>query len=239
MDDRKKKMRIMSHQAAFEGFAMLVRYDIEALRGVIDLAERQLKEENKRLEKRLSQELKKLGDEEARQFAVEWYADDFVRLDEVYPNLQRRGLFLTVMSMLEANLLRTCQTCHQIYEIPLKFKVKKKQGRVIVQAMNYLQKNLTIRDRAFKSDWLNLQHFWTIRNAFVHNNGIPKKPELQEVTEFCTPIPTIEIDHRRRIILKEGSVQMVIHVVALFFSVLIDEIRRIEIPPNAEVGNGN
>ncbi|MBI5748548.1 MAG: hypothetical protein HZA00_05430 [Nitrospinae bacterium] len=55
---------------------------------------------------------------------------------------------------------------------------------------------------------------------------MPKPSELKTISEFCAPISTIELDHHNRIILKEGSVQMALHVVGLFFSRLINEIKR-------------
>ncbi|MCJ7601660.1 MAG: hypothetical protein MUO63_09195 [Desulfobulbaceae bacterium] len=214
---------------ALDLFTSHVRHDIEDLREVVDLTERYLKGEVKRLERRVTKELKEISGEEEREFTIGWYADDFVRLDRVYPHIQRRALFTTLMCMTEADLILGCRMCRRAFEIPQEFK-KKGNERVIVQALAYLQKHLTIRDRSLKRPWELVQNLWSVRNALVHNDGKPKPLDLQSISDFCAPIPTLELDHHNRIILKEGSVQMALHAVNQFFTCLIDEIKRNKLP---------
>lgn len=210
-------------------FISRVRHDIEELREVVDLTERHLKGEVKRLEKRLAKELKEIAGENEKEFTLGWYADDFVRLDRVYPLIQRRALFTTLMCMTEADLVLGCRMCHQAFGIPREFK-KKGNERTIVQALTYLQTHLTIRDRSLTRHWDIVQNLWSIRNVLVHNDGKPRPSDLQAISEFCARIPTIELDHHKRIILKEGSVQLALHEVDRFFSRLIDEIKRNKLP---------
>jgi hypothetical protein len=204
-----------------------VHHDIEDLREVIDFTETNLKGEVKRLEQRVTKELEGIAAEE-KEYAIGWYADDFVRLDKVYPNIQRRALFITLMCVTEADLLLGCRMCHRAFDIPQEFK-KKENKRIINQAMEYLEGHLTIRERSLKSHWELVQNLWLIRNALVHNDGIPRPSDIETISEFCLSIPTLELDHLNRIILKEGSVQMALHAVDLFFSCLIDEINRNEL----------
>ena len=202
-----------------------IRDDMDDLKEVIDLTEKYLKKEAVRFGKRVDKEIEKLPSKEEREYTAGWYADDFVRLDRVYPIIQRRALFITLMCMTEANLLLACRMCQRAFDIQKEFK-KKGRERVIVQALSYLQGNLTIRDRQLKTHWQFLQDLWSIRNALVHNDGIPKPAELKNVSQFCAPIPTLELDDHNRIILKEGSVQMALHGVNQFFACLTDEIKR-------------
>lgn len=202
-----------------------IRSDMDALGELIDLTENYLKEEAGRLEKRITEELEKLPSDEEKKYALDWYVDDFDSLDKVYPNLQRRALFITLMCMAEANLLLACRICRSAFEIGKAFE-KKGGDRAIAQALSYLQEHLTIRDRQLKPYWGYLQNLWSLRNAFVHNDGILKPKEIASVSEFCAPILTLEIDGRNRIILKEGSVQMALHGVKEFFTRLTDEIER-------------
>ena len=88
----------MRHKMALHLFTSRVHNDLQDLLEVIDLTEGHLKAEGKRLESRVSEELEKITDENEREFAVGWYVDDFVRLDKVYPNIQRRALFLTLIT---------------------------------------------------------------------------------------------------------------------------------------------
>lgn len=223
------KRTTMKHRVVLSSLSGSIHDHIDDLRDVVKLTEQYLKKETARLEKRVTKELKGLSSEEEKEFTIGWYADDFVRLDRVYPIIQRRSLFITLMCMTEADLLLACQMCRRAYGIPKEFK-KKGKDRLIVQALSYIQEHLTIRDRQLKPHWEFLQDLWTIRNALVHNDGKPKQSELKKVSEFCAPIPTLELDYHNRIILKEGSVQMALHRVELFFLRLLDEIKRNKLP---------
>lgn len=219
----------MKHRMALHLFISRVHNDLQDLQETVDIIESHLKVEVKRLESRVSEELQKITEEDEREFIVGCYADDFVHLDRVYPNIQRRALFLTLMCMTESDLLLACELCRRAFEIPKKF-IKKGNERTIVQAMSYLKEHLTIREQMLRSHWDYIQGLWSIRNAIVHNDGIPKKSELDEVTKFCAPIPTLVMDHHNRIIFKEGSVGMARHCVGLFFSRLIHEIEKNKLP---------
>ncbi|MBI5748549.1 MAG: hypothetical protein HZA00_05435 [Nitrospinae bacterium] len=142
----------MKHRMALHLFTNRVHHDIKNLREVVDLTERHLKGEVKRLEERVTKELEGISEKEEKEYTIGWYADDFVRLDKVYPNIQRRALFTTLMCMTEADLLLGCLMCRHAFKIPEEFK-KKGNKRTIVQAMEYLQAHLTIRDRSLNSEW--------------------------------------------------------------------------------------
>ena len=223
------KLTTMKHRVVLNSLSGLIHSDFNDLREVIDLTEQYLKKEAARLEKRVNKELEGLSNEEEKEATIGWYADDFNRLDKVYPIIQRRALFITLMCMTEANLLRACRMCRSAYEIPKEFKKKGKE-RLIAQSLSYLQDHLTIRDKQLKPHWEFLQDLWTIRNGLVHNDGKPKSSELNKVSQFCASIPTFELDHHNRIILKEESVQMALRRVELFFMRLLAEIRRNKLP---------
>jgi hypothetical protein len=210
-------------------FTSRIHHDIADLRELVDITERHLKNQVNRLEKRIAKEIESISDEEEREYTIGWYTDDFVRLDKVYPNIQRRAMFTTLMCMVEANMLLGCKMCHCAFNLPREFK-KKGKKRLILQAMEYLCCYLTIRDQPIKQRWEFVQKLWLIRNALVHNDGKPKPSNLKAITEFCDQIPTIELDHNNSIILKEGSMQMTLHAVNSFFSRLVDEIKRNKLP---------
>lgn len=223
------KHTTMKHHISLSSLTGTINDHINDLREVVDLSEQYLKKETARLEKRVSKELKGLSSQEEKEFTIGWYMDDFVRLDKVYPIIQRRSLFITLMCMTEADLLLACRMCHRAFDIQKQFK-KNGNDRRIVQALSYIQENLTIRDQQLKPHWEFVQDLWTIRNALVHDDGKPKQSELIKVTEICRDIITLELDHHNRIILKEGSVQMALHSVELFFLRLLEEIKRNKLP---------
>ena len=83
-DITQKRFKLKQHMALNHLFAS-IRSDMEDLREVIDLAEQYLKKEAIRLEKRVAKEIENLPSAEEKEYTIGWYADDFVRLDRVYP----------------------------------------------------------------------------------------------------------------------------------------------------------
>ena len=219
----------MKHRMSIHLLRSRVHDDFADLRELVAITETHLKKETTRLAAKVAKELNQLP-EEQKEFATGWYADDFVRLDRVFPGIQRRALFITLMCMTEADILLVCEMCRRAYELPRPFKKKRNQG-LIAQALAYLQDNLTIQMRSLKDQWDIVQNLWSIRNTFVHNDGKPRSTELEGILKFCAPIPTVVLDHHNRIILHRGSVEMALHAVDLFFSQLLDEIDRNKLPP--------
>lgn len=210
-------------------FTNRVGSDIRNVRDVIDFIENNLSREIKHLEKQAKQELDQIENEEEKEFVSGWWAEDFFRLDKVLPDIQRRALFTTIMSMTEADLLLGCRMCQNAFKIPIEFKGKRSK-RVVSQAMEYLLDNLTIRRHVLEPYWGYIQILWSIRNAIVHHDGKIKVSDMFDVANFCDSVPTIEINDHRKVILKKGSMEMIIHQVDLFFSRLIAEIKKNDPP---------
>jgi hypothetical protein len=201
-----------------------IHSDLRDMKEIVEMSERLLTEEGNRLVGRVSQELEGFSGTE-QEFMKGWYSVGIHRLDKVFPNIQRRALFTTAMCMTESNLLLVCAMCQRAFDLPHVFK-KKGNQRIIVQVLSYLQSNFAMRPKALTLDWETLQHYWTLRNCLVHNDGKPKPSELKEVTDFCAPIPTIELDQDNRLVFHEGSVSRALHVIGLFFDTLLNEIER-------------
>jgi hypothetical protein len=218
----------MKHRMALHIFTSIARHQIEDFREVVDFAEGNLKAEMKRLGKYVGEKLDGLSDEEQRE-AADWYADDFYRVDTLYPEIQRRALLTTLMCMTEANLILGCRMCKRAFNLPEEFKPKGRQ-RTIVQALGYLRAHLTIEEPQITPHWQTTQSLWTIRNALVHNDGKPKASDRDAIMKFLTSNPTIELDHLDRIILKTGSVESAVDTVDHFFAGLIGEINKNQLP---------
>ena len=218
----------MKHRIKLKILASHVHRDIEALRELVDITERYLDREVKDLEKHVTRRVERIPEEE-KDYIIGSYADDFVHLHELYPNMLRCALFTILMSMLEANLLLCCRVCHQAFRLPEEFK-KKGGRRIIVQAKDYLCNHLTIRNQPLEQDWQFIQELWLIRNALVHNDGKLKPLDLKKISEFCNPIPTFDLDRHNKIILKEESVKIALSIVRRFLSNLVHEINKNKLP---------
>jgi hypothetical protein len=201
-----------------------VNQDFTDIKELIEITENNLNREVEHLTKEINKELESLPDDK-KKYMMGWYTNDIVRLDETFPNIQRQALFTTLMCMTESNLLLACRMCERAFNFPKPFNPKGNK-RKIVQALEYLTKNLTIRSKVYDSEWTFIQHLWTIRNAIVHNNGKLSKTQMQEIKDFCKPISTLDIDNNNRIIFHGGFVNLAVHKAKFFFTLLIEEIRK-------------
>ena len=220
----------MRHRIALRIFTNTTRHQIEDFREVVEFTEGNLRSEMAHLEERVAQRLDGMAAEEKQQ-AAEWYVDDFFRVDKVYPEIQRRALFTTLMSMTESNLLLGCRMCERAFEFPHEFKAdKQSRKRIIVQAMEYLRANLAIGAGAIEPHWKLVNDLWSMRNALVHSDGFARPKDRGPFEAFCKTTPAFEVDHLNRIVLKKGSVEVALDAVDGLFSGLIDEINRNELP---------
>lgn len=201
-----------------------ISHSLDDMKYLIDMTESLLTEEATRIANQAQKDLQGLNEED-REYMIGWYGDDLVRLKDVFSSIQRRALFTAIMSVTETSLILACNRCRHAYGFPYPFK-KKGKDRTICQALEYLYSNLKMRDKALYRDWETIYHFWTIRNAFTHNDGKLRAADVKNIADFCASIPTIELNHHNRIILHKGSLEMASHVVSLFFSCLLDEIDR-------------
>ena len=224
----------MKHRMALHIFTSLARHHIEDFREVVDFAEGNLKAEVKRLEHYVAQRLDGLSEEERRE-ATDWYADDFYRADKLYPEIQRRALFTTLMCMTEADLLMACRMCRTAFDLPEEFKAKGSL-RMIVQAMDYLRAHLTIAEPRIAPHWQAVQNLWAIRNALVHSDGQLGASGGGDIREFCISNPTFELSNSGRVTLKAGSVAFAVDTVDHLFDSLIAEINKNPLPGDGVPG---
>ncbi|HBC87047.1 MAG TPA: hypothetical protein DCZ94_08845 [Lentisphaeria bacterium] len=205
-----------------------LQHDVDDLKEVVEMSELHLQKDIRSLSIHVEKELADLSEEE-KEYTAGWYAEDFFRLDKVLPGIQRRAFFLTAMSMLEANLIYSCKMCHRAYGFEKEFK-KKRDIRTIIQALDYLNNNLSIRQHSYKYYWDILQHLWTIRNCLVHSDGKPSSKDEKEITDFCKEFSSIKVDRLKGIVFKKGSMEKVIHIIDQLFRRLMDEIGRNKMP---------
>ncbi|WP_443091804.1 hypothetical protein ACTU3M_10480 [Bacillus subtilis] len=107
------------------------------------------------------------------------------RYEIVYPQLIRKTIFLQTYFIFESYLNSLCNEHKRRLNSKISYKDMKKQG--IERAKLYLCKVCEITAEPFSSpQWIQIQDYNTLRNAFVHNNGIVDKSNLKTDTQGLT-----------------------------------------------------
>ncbi|MFK3812379.1 hypothetical protein [Bacillus halotolerans] len=128
-------------------------------------------------EKFLESSTKGFTDEEKNEFAV-WHIDDYLKYSNDYPQLIRKTIFLQTYFSFESYLNNVCDSQKKQLYLNLSYKDMKGQG--IERAKLYLCKACGLITDAFSSnEWKTIRDYNTLRNAFVHNNGIVDKSNLK------------------------------------------------------------
>ncbi|WP_316274790.1 hypothetical protein [Bacillus halotolerans] len=128
-------------------------------------------------EKFIEENSKDLNDEERQEF-FEFHEDEYHKYTKDHPQLIRKTIFLQTYFTFESYLNSVCDFQKKQLYLNLSYKDMKGQG--IERAKLYLCKACGLITDAFSSnEWKTIRDYNTLRNAFVHNNGIVDKSNLK------------------------------------------------------------
>jgi hypothetical protein len=185
-----------------------VTRDLERFNEVLNFVEEALHVELKRRESYVFQKLNVIDDENEASLMAEFYAEDIFQIEIDFPRLQRYALFVSLMSIVESNLIGFCRTARRIFSVSKDFDGARPQ--VIKRSMEYLEKEVGINTSQFKyyiDLSINLNH---IRNCLVHDEGsIKNRKDSEIISDFIKGKEIISLDSDRgeKIILNKGFVE--------------------------------
>lgn len=202
-------------------------HDIERFYELLSFVEDALHTEQKRRESYVVQKLSALKDENNALLLAEFYAEDIYQVEIDFPRLQRYALFVSLMSMLESNLVGFCRTACRIFFISKDFDGTR--PGVIKRSMEYLERDVGIDTSQFKyyiDLSINLNH---IRNCIVHDEGsMRNRKDSEIIKDFIKDKATIslDLDKHERIFLNKGFVECYLQKVHKFFDCISTELAK-------------
>jgi len=197
--------------------------DRERLEELSRFVEDALHTERKRRVSHMAKRLSAVTDEEEAGFLTEVYAEDIFQVETDFPRIQRYALFVSLMSMVESNVIGLCRTSGRIFTIPKEF--KESTPRVVERGVEYLENQVGINMSRFKY-YINLSKILNhIRNCIVHVEGsLKNRKEACPLKDFIKDTPTLDIDKHERIVLNKGFVENSTHEMHTFLDRLYDEL---------------
>lgn len=87
----------------------LLEIDLKQLREFTDMVESFLKDEREQFKAWAKETTQEMSEPEAEEF-LESHINDYWRLDIDYPNILRKGIFVTTYSLLENMLVKLCKS---------------------------------------------------------------------------------------------------------------------------------
>ncbi|MCY8484833.1 hypothetical protein MOC97_04925, partial [Bacillus atrophaeus] len=125
-----------------------------------------------------------LTDEQKQEF-FDLHSREPYRYEFLYPQLIRKTIFLQTYFIFETYLNSLSDEHKRHSNTALSYKDMKGQG--IERAKLYLRKVCNVNAEPFSTnEWKRIIDYNTLRNAFVHNNGIVDKSKLKSDTQGLT-----------------------------------------------------
>lgn len=180
--------------------------DYERFLSLSNFIEDAFEAQQKLVEKDVGVLLKEAKNEEDEAMLVEFFYEDLSLFKDDFPNLQRNALMVSLVSMIEANMIRLCQSYARLFSIKEPFDIFK--IGIIYRGIKYLQDYLEIQISKFNKSISLARNLVLIRNAIVHSQGSLKHcNSANTIKQFIKNKKYIGLDRRDRIILKKGSIQ--------------------------------
>ena len=160
-----------------------------------------------------------------KDFFYDIYIDDFVKLDEGFPYIQRSSIFIMTFSLFENELNTICKILGRNSNLELQ--LKDLNGKGIERAKLYLEKVVKINFPANSKSWGEITNFSRIRNFVVHNGGRLKEKgdkNSEIVKKYIKKNSTLNFDGHERISYNENFIPHVLDTFHKFSNVLFSNI---------------
>jgi len=190
--------------------------DRERFEELLSFVEDALHTERKRRKSYATQKLSALNNENDASLLAEFYAEDIFQVEIDFPRLQRYALFVSLMSMVETNIIGLCRITRRIFSISKDF--KNNSPGVITRGVDYLKKQVGIDTSQFKY-YIDLsQNLYRIRNCIVHAEGsLKNRNDAGTIKDFIKITTALDIDKRERIVLNKGFIENCAQEMYTFF----------------------
>ena len=200
-------------------------HDQERIEELSRFIERALHRERKQRVSHAAKELENVVDDYQSGFLAECHAEDIFQVETDFPRLQRYALFVSLMGMVEANIVAICRVTHKIFNTE---KVFNERGFcVILRGVKHLEDEVGIDTSQLRYYIGLIDNLIRVRNCITHAEGsLKNRNDAATIKEFATDIPTLTVDERNHLVLSKGFVENSTHEMHTFLDRLHDAISK-------------
>lgn len=201
--------------------------DLENIREHCDLMESSLKKELKDFSKQINERADKLTDDEKAELC-DWYSDDYWKLTDVFPNIQRSSMLIMAFSFFENQLKSICKRLKPYASSNIW--LNDLYGDDIDRTKIYLKEIIKINFPNNDNNWEEITNFRDIRNLVVHDGGKLEKERYKKYIKLKKYIDKnnklLKLDTREKILYKKEFIPHVLSTFQNFFNALLSEIKK-------------
>ena len=202
-----------------------MREQFDRLRCLCDFLEKAISKEAKRRRANAQRQYNKAKSEEERGFISVGIDDRLFEIGRDFPRVVRYSLFVSMMSMTEASLVRFCRAAHA--NLKLRNAFREKGNNVIQGAQEYLkvEAGLDISRMAYDKQLAN--DLRCLHNAIVHSEGCIKgRNDEDAIRNFVKQRVGARIDKRTNIVRSKRFVMNNAHGMSRLIAMLFDKLRK-------------
>lgn len=201
--------------------------DLENIREHCDLMESSLKKELKNFSKQIDEQANKLTDDEKTELC-DWYSDDYWKLADVFPNIQRSSMLVMAFSFFENQLKSICKRLKPYASSNIW--LNDLFGDDIDRVKIYLKEIIKINFPNNDKNWEEITNFRNIRNLVVHDGGKLEKERCKKYIKLKEYIDknnkVLKLDDHEKIVYEKEFIPHVLVTFQNFFKALLSEIER-------------
>lgn len=201
--------------------------DLENIREHCDLMESSLKKELKNFSKQIDKQADKLTDEEKTELC-DWYSDDYWKLTDVFPNIQRSSMLIMAFSFFENQLKFICKILKPYSNSNIW--LNDLYGDDIDRTKIYLKEIIKINFPNNDKNWEEITNFCDIRNLVVHDGGKLEKERCKKYKKLKKYIDKnnklLKLDEHEKIVYEKEFITHVSSTFHNFFEALLSEIKK-------------
>lgn len=148
--------------------------------------------------------------------------DQYWDLCKVFPNIQRQSELMSIYTILENTINRICSVFESSIDNPVKLEDLQANG-IIDKGKRYLEKVVRIQFPSSHPSWVEITNIQTIRNSFVHANGLVKTGN-SKLLKYIKKSEFLELDSKNIIQIKNGFSVHCLDVFSSFVEELFTQI---------------
>lgn len=150
-------------------FRSSVTFNLENLREHNELIEALLKQELHALNRKAEEYSHNLDEEQEQEFH-DWKIDEYSKLTDFIPDIQRQAVFISIYSFFESTLSMLCNQLQTEIKSPLS--LADINGKGIEKAKTYIKKVALAHFPSDSNEWSKIKTYGLLRNTLVHNGGL-------------------------------------------------------------------
>ncbi len=159
------KKNSMRNAVRFDAHRSVTRHQLSDLRDYAQTIEELIETERDRLSRNEPEDLTEDNFEDV----MISQAEDYLLLRDSFPIILRNSLFITIYTVLEDELMKTCNRLRESFNVDLKPSDLK--GKGINRSRKYLKKVVVINFPDNTNEWKEIRKFNLLRNTIAHSNG--------------------------------------------------------------------